>query len=354
MLIVPLMPLLLSLLLACTGSPSGEKLAEAPTADEPGAEVLLLPAELNTKWANARCNDGTPFGLTLRRGTSDTWLIKVAGGHFCDDVVTICSEREHRLTTGPTAPVIKGNGLVSTDWMANPTFYDANHVELHYCSSDFWLGEHTEKIPNSASAEGWYFSGRTNMKAAMELLTEEYGLTKDAKILLIGSSAGGIGVIANLDLWTGWSGLKAILDGAWIKPQADTGGTDPTRWGSPNRACAEDRIAEGVDPVSCLLGPVWYPYFAQAGVPLLIQNSGLDLSQLKSKKIKRKPELITWKRETLKSFADIEWLYSEGKRYHVLSFDRKFGVGPPGQSFREVVDRFWAGGEPERVLHNYN
>lgn len=351
--------MIFTLLLACLAEPSEVDEDE----DVPVGTALIKPAELDPKWAGAVCNDGTPFGLSVRTGESDTWVIRVAGGYLCDDNIAPCSEREKRLTTTPKPMDLPDEGLFSRDPVVNPSFHAANQVELHYCSSDLWLGVQGERTETTGSPDGWFFAGRANMRAALEVLAERHGLDDASgatEVLVVGSSAGGMGVTGNLDLLQEKLGktrergkLKVILDGAWVPPWDLEKTPKANRWGPLLQSCERDRTEAKKDLLSCVFGPVWYPYYAKAGVPVLIQQSALDTTQLRAYKIKGKGPLGVWKENAKASFEGVDWLYSGGFRYHIVAFGPKFSAGQQEQTFREVVDAFWAGGEPQRVLFRY-
>lgn len=333
--------MLLLTLLACGADPDPKPV---------GGLALLKPAALDGRWAHARCNDGSPFGLTLRDQGSDTWVIKVAGGYFCDDVITPCRSREPRFTTSPKAPSLDGVGLFSRDPSVNPHFASANHVELHYCSSDLWLGDGTDRRETTGDPEGWYFAGRHNLRAGLELLLRDHGLDRADGVLIVGHSAGGMGVVGSFDTiasLVGQDKLKVVLDGAWVPPQPLERTPRADRWGPLHPQCA----AAVEDPVTCVFGPVWYPWLRDTGVPILVQQSGIDPTQTRVYDVKRGPKLAAWRQGARDSMAEVGWLFSGGSRYHVLSFEPKFDAGDP--SFADVLGRFWTGGAPERVLFDY-
>ncbi len=360
--------LLAAMLLGCGSAP------EAPEQTPPDAAVaieMVKPALRDPKWSDARCNDGTPFGLSVRRAESDTWVIKVSGGYFCEDHISPCSERKKRLTTTPTHKneviadgaehLIQELGLFSRDPDKNPDFHDANQVVLWYCSSDLWLGDQTERRESSGSPDGWYFSGRRNLAAAMEILVERYGLQDgSAKVLVAGHSAGGMGVVSNLPLFEkhlpkarAGGDLKLVIDGAWVPRQPDLVATPiANRWGPLNEACTAALEAEGTDPRNCVFGDVWYPHVRNSMIPILVQQSALDTTQAGIYKFKG-PGAKAWRDRARQSLEPVEWLFSGGFAYHTVIFEPKFNAGKPGRSFQEVVGRFWRDGEPERILFRY-
>src|SRR5262249_54869162 len=135
----------------------------------------VRPADRDPRWATARCNDSTPFSFQVRlsQSGSQTWVIGLSGGASCDDLRADCVSRPPPLTTtaGPDkdfSPALLAfvplAGPFDLDATENPTFADANHVWAQNCSSDFYSGNTTDLIPNSASLTGWYFSGRHNVR----------------------------------------------------------------------------------------------------------------------------------------------------------------------------------------------
>jgi hypothetical protein len=170
------------------------------------------------------CNDGTPTGYYIRRGSgggSNRWLIHLEGGGFCYDVAS-CDQRQIDLprfmTSGGWAATMPGDGAQSASAFWNPDFHDANHVYLPYCSSDAWSGDREA----SADTGGRHFRGGAILRAVIDELTDPAAtpapnLAEADEVLFSGTSAGGIGVQANLD----W--LSARLPGATVRGLNDAG-----------------------------------------------------------------------------------------------------------------------------------
>ena len=78
----------------------------------------------------------------------------------------------------------------------NPYWYDANHVFVPYCSSDSWSGA---KVKSDAR-DGLRFMGSLIVRQVMaDLIPLGLGQSHGADLLMAGSSAGGLGVMLNLD-----------------------------------------------------------------------------------------------------------------------------------------------------------
>lgn len=332
------------------------------------AEVVKPAMRDGKQWATARCNDGTPFGYLLRRTESKTWVIVLEGGSFCDDGKLPCAGRRPKLLA--TLPWEDGEragmqdeGVLSRDAALNPHFHDANMVGAQYCTSDLWTGESAERRPVLVDPQGWYFSGRHNVRAMLGMLATQ-GLDDSdpgTRVLVVGHSAGGTGVVANLDQLqgalprtAGAGRLKVVLDGSWIPVQpSDAGLPDADRYGKLHPACHDALAAKGEDPARCAYGPVWWPHVAKSGIPVLVQIAGMDATQAGIFDIApaAQPEYM---QRTRASLDGVPWVFSGARKYHTLALDPGFDVGPPGGSFRDLLGRFWEGGPPERVLHEYD
>lgn len=326
---------------------------------------MVKPAARDARWAAARCNDGTPFALTVApTPASDTWVIKFPGGWYCNEGSVPCKGRSQKLTT--TTPQADGEvfawkrtGVVSPEEAVNPTFFDANHVELHYCSSDFWFGLSDERQPVRGIEGGWYFSGRLNLRVAVEVLVEQYGLddaNPETRVLVVGQSAGGGGqLVGTRDMAevlpkTAAAGrMKGISDAWWGFRRTRNPTARSTRWGEAHDGCASGLQARGEDPVDCTLGQVWYPFVEEDGYEVLVQVSGQDLPQLKAWRLRGVEEREQWRTETLASVEGVEWLYTKGHPYHIATSGAEWKGG-----FREAVTQFWQGGPPRRWIEGYD
>ena len=122
------------------------------------------------------------------------------GGYWCWDE-TSCTERYQTLKFDMSSSgwqrLFAQDGIFSTVPSNNP-FAAANMVFIKYCSSDSWFGD----APASSSTFGFAFRGSRIVTAAIAALTQYNGLGASGgpeRLLFAGCSAGGRGVLTNLD-----------------------------------------------------------------------------------------------------------------------------------------------------------
>lgn len=169
------------------------------------------------------CNDGTTAGYYIKRSyESNKWIIYLEGGWYCFDDPS-CAQRlntpgVNSLTSSRNwLSKRRGFGILSPSAVENPTWYNANHVLVPYCSSDAWSGN----VSRFESGGQFSFMGyRIINEVIQELLPQ--GLLEAKHLLMAGSSVGGIGVILNIDrvaemMSTAGSSCKVrgISDSGW-------------------------------------------------------------------------------------------------------------------------------------------
>ena len=385
----------------CRGDCSGYDVSTCTRAAPMTNRERVRPADRDPRWAAARCNDGTPFSFQVRlsQSGSETWVIGLNGGGSCDDYRADCAAQPPPLTTtegpdkdfspdflsfvpGPPQPLA---GPFDLDATENPTFADANHVWMHYCSSDLYSGNSTDLIPNSASATGWYFSGRHNVRAMLEILKQRYGFhdTSGTRLLVIGQSAGGIGVVANADQFGAIApkaadegNLRLVLEGMWNGDIDDP----EARWGTLTvsdreafrhayafwQARSNSVCEQRAHPADCYLGVEGYNSVTHGyGLPTLVFQNRSDPNLLDAHSVFDPNAPVVDRYETILEHEtrSVRWFFSPKDRrmigypvpwqilspFHVISSLRYlydyltpvWRAGNGSQNFRAALTRFW-------------
>lgn len=159
----------------------------------------------------AICNDGSPAAYMVRRNPATTrWLIWLEGGGQCSDGAS-CSDRWSHKPDLMSTTLISGryaagklefpsSGVFSVNPAENPALHDANMVQVQYCSSDLWSGDHKGNLalPQDNVAR-WHFNGRAIALAAIDELRAKEGFGNATEVTFGGGSAGSAGIYSTID-----------------------------------------------------------------------------------------------------------------------------------------------------------
>jgi hypothetical protein len=174
-------------------------------ANASGARACSIDPALDPQ---AKCNDGTLPAFWIRPGTgigAARWIIWLQGGGHCTDQPS-CAQR---AAAQSTASLITSNGYAATAGIGvlassateNPILYNANTVQIHYCSSDDWSGAYSStRAFNPDDPTTWNFQGRRIAQAAINSVRELMPNFAFATFIVFGgTSAGGEGatLVAN-------------------------------------------------------------------------------------------------------------------------------------------------------------
>ena len=179
--------------------------------------------------------------------TALAWNETGAAGQPLAEVVnplmtsTYCFRNETAYFNGTGDFKIEGRDILSKDCTENPTFCDHGHVLVPYCSSDVWLGsENSSTRQNSSLLKKepcncfdqdcfrynptsddlqFTFRGQTILRSVFQTRDRMYNLQAASEIVLVGSSAGGVGVL-NSAKWVRNEyknvSIKVITDSSWF------------------------------------------------------------------------------------------------------------------------------------------
>ena len=172
-----------------------------------------------------RCLDGSMAGYYSREGTDPSlYVIWLEGGGGCHDE-DACTHKAHHSVLGSsnTWRSIKDRGIpptLNSDCSTNPDFCHATHVWVPYCTADLHQGNNTSP---SDDTWGLWFDGHANFAAIVAELQQKMGLNVATSVLLMGSSAGGVGTFKNVDYLASQvphATVKGAPDAGWFNPAA--------------------------------------------------------------------------------------------------------------------------------------
>uniref|UniRef100_A0A3Q3B859 Notum, palmitoleoyl-protein carboxylesterase n=1 Tax=Kryptolebias marmoratus TaxID=37003 RepID=A0A3Q3B859_KRYMA len=225
------------------------------------------------------CNDGSPAGYYMKESKgSRRWLLFLEGGWYCFNKQTCDSRYEtmKNLMSSTKWPQTK-RGILSPQPEENPHWWNANMVFISYCSSDVWSGA----SPKTNQSDYAFMGSLIVKEVVNELLTK--GLQNAKVLLLAGSSAGGTGVLLNVDHVAehleseGHSGVqvRGVVDSGWFLDNKQYKLTDclDTISCAPTEAIKRGiRFWGGLVPESCRqahVGEEWNCFFGYKIYPTL-------------------------------------------------------------------------------------
>ena len=112
------------------------------------------------------------------------------------------------------------NTILSNDPITNPDFYSGHHVYAPYCNGDVWSGQRSVSSKNP-DTWGFIFGGHLVFESIINYLAYDMKTASilDAQyILLLGTSAGGIGTFGNINwLYNQYKQVGKYADNVTIK-----------------------------------------------------------------------------------------------------------------------------------------
>ena len=246
--------------------------------------------------------------------------------------------------------------MLSISVEENPDFYNANHVFVPYCSSDLWSGNR----PASFATGGWRFRGYRIVRSVITDLknvsiTAEPNLADAKEVLFSGSSAGGGGVLANLDRVAYRlpnTVVRGVDDAGWVVDMDpfDPSLDPPTELAQGAQQFWHGRVDAGCAAANPFNKGLCYLEFAYPYIktPLFIQMSQYDTALSKrlgltlpfdTEEEKYADQLA---KEMRKSLGDVESAFSPATRTHSLLANDSFGVlSIEGYTLREVLGNWF-------------
>ena len=161
--------------------------------------------------------------------SASKWIIYFEGGAGCSSKDE-CTARFRDLSNRPLMSSnmyqsleeaeIVGKGLMSSDESENPTFYHFHHVYVPYCSSDVWLGRNYSPnvTLNDTGPIDFSFQGSVIFRGVISDLII-LGMRRASEVVLVGSSASGVGVLNHAQWVQGLlntTRIRLIIDSAWF------------------------------------------------------------------------------------------------------------------------------------------
>jgi len=154
---------------------------------------------------NAVCNDNSRAKVSVFRRNKNKWAVFFPGGGSAGSVEEYLKRRKKKYLVSTPINLQKG-GSVGKHLLD----LDYSLIVLPYCSSDLYQGNHVHKIEGNEIP----FRGRIILKSLVNDFKSEFKTASD--LVLVGSSAGSVGIGFNIDLFSKFKYTRLILDSFWF------------------------------------------------------------------------------------------------------------------------------------------
>jgi pectinacetylesterase len=223
----------LSTLVCANGGPTYVPFTQAPFQM---GDIGTPMQKVELTGVDSKCNDGTPAYMYIRPASAyhngpqlppgalrqEKWVIFFEGGGGCRDEAECLArwcgltgmDRASAMSSTLSYQAIPGQtGIFRRDPAVN-SFAGYNHVYLNYCSSDNWIGSGQQQLADSGKLYDISFNGEAIVNDAFTRLLDPAGVGPDLarfwpdglpslrtadEIVLVGSSAGSVGLRHHLD-----------------------------------------------------------------------------------------------------------------------------------------------------------
>ncbi|XP_073447215.1 palmitoleoyl-protein carboxylesterase notum2-like [Aquarana catesbeiana] len=289
------------------------------------------------------CNDGTTAGYYIREAKANKrWIIFLEGGWCCysKETCDIRYKSAKRLMSSSNWPKTrKGTGILSPRQDENPHWWNLNAVFVPYCSSDVWSGN-ISKANNDYS-----FMGSLIIQEVIRDLVPR-GIKQAKTVILAGSSAGGTGVLINIDrvsalveeLTVDTVQVRGLVDSGWFldKKQAKSECTDGSSCALTGAIKRGLKLWNGVLPDKCRQqfksGDEWQCFYGPKSFismksPIFVVQWLYDVEQLRIENIQPDFQFMTanqWNniqiigRELKKSLREVPAVFAPACFSHTL------------------------------------
>ena len=142
--------------------------------------------------AGAKCGNGEPYAVYLRKGRADKIAFEFFGGGACWNARTC-------FGPAPLAPLSlqgpqENDGIASVK-AEESSLFDATYIQFPYCTGDVYAGRHVASYNDRTV----FHNGDTNILLSLEQLSQSPGLFEEVtNVYVVGQSAGAVGALSHL------------------------------------------------------------------------------------------------------------------------------------------------------------
>ncbi len=203
---------------APTAQPSATPAPSASPSPTPNPNALVAPAG---RWSfipfpGSQCANGTATGIGVNPGTSQDLVIYFDGGGACWNALTCLTEQKAANINGYGAASFAADesgfgGSILDRTLANNPFAAASLVYVPYCTGDEHAGDNVATyVDASGISHAFHHVGHANALAYLTRILATW--PAPSRLVITGSSAGGLGALFNFDTFAqAWAATPAYL-----------------------------------------------------------------------------------------------------------------------------------------------
>jgi len=283
------------------------------------------------------------------------WIIMLGGGVPCgtlENCQQALKNKKNMTSSKYRWNNIHGTGLLSDNEVNNPNFANWNKIFIPQCSMDVWVG----KQKASEKTHGLSFQGGNIVHASIQAL-KNLGLTQADNLLMVGNSAGGIGVMNHID-WVASqlpnTKVKGLVDGSWV---LDTKPFPSSTHIHQNIIKRLSTLTVQVDSDcakaypnnnwQCIMGEYIYPHIQS---PLFVRISQTDPVHLRRLGIsnptiaEQEAYIHQHEQEICQSLQGVTYYFSlKNKPHTVVKNKGVFSLAYQGHTFYDAISHFILG-----------
>ncbi|CAB9525697.1 ATP-binding protein [Seminavis robusta] len=198
----------------------------------------------------SKCGDGSPAAIYSNQHAPgrdpSKHVFFVMKGSVCyteADCQKVMQELPYKLSSKPWPPSVNGLSILSNNPVLNPVTHNYTFWMVPYCSQDAYLGSGTQ------DSNGIYKAGSVNLMHALQYWSrQKQDIPTIEKLLVVGSSAGALGVLNHLEEIRDTAQLANVKEMSIILDSSPLNGKDLLDDINHNSSTISEYLKAYVDP----------------------------------------------------------------------------------------------------------
>lgn len=169
-------------------------------AGRAGAVSTLQLLHVDDSENAPRCLDGSPAGFYYKPGATNSFVLWFEGGGWCSSMFDCFARSQTRLGSSTSwAATASFEGILNENVTINPDFASWSTVYVKYCDGGSFAGHVAAGVPVPGNGSTLFFRGRDILNATLQFLIANTSLANADRLVVTGSSAGGLSTYLHVD-----------------------------------------------------------------------------------------------------------------------------------------------------------